>query len=95
MPDTHDAPHATDAHRTRDADATPGALDPRALDATDDLITGRHRDAAGREHDLVTEATAEAAAGTTGGPVGHRHDHVADVPASTGVVTDRHVDTAK
>ncbi|MCO7220884.1 hypothetical protein [Klenkia sp. PcliD-1-E] len=58
--------------------------DPRTPDAVDDLVTGRHRDAAGQEHDLVTEATAEAAAGIGGDPAPHRHDD------GTGVVTDRH-----
>jgi len=56
--------------------------DPRTTDATDDLLTGRHRDAAGREHDVVTEATAEAAAGTTGRTP-------TDEDRGTGAVTDR------
>ncbi len=63
--------------------------DPRTTDATDDLITGRHRDAAGEEHDLVTEATAAAAAGTTGHPAPARQDD------GTGVVTDRHDDAGR
>ncbi|GHE09256.1 hypothetical protein [Klenkia taihuensis] len=58
------------------------AQDPRTPDATDDLLTGRDRDAAGREHDVVTEATAEAAAGTTGRAV-------TEEDRATGVVTDR------
>lgn len=59
-------------------------------DATDDLITGRHRDAAGVEHDLVTEATVGSRSGTVADPDEETVTDATVGPGTqTGVVTDR------